>query len=98
SPPLHSFPTRRSSDLGRTIGYDALNRPVTVNGVTYTYDADGARLSMTSSGTTTTYFGDDFEVTNGTTTKYLRFAGRRVAKKVGRSEEHTSELQSLTNL
>src|SRR5438046_8814473 len=64
---LHSFPTRRSSDLR---------------------DPSTGAVSAEASGTAATVSVDPLQI------------GRVVTRAIcsGRSEEHTSELQSLTNL
>jgi RHS repeat-associated protein len=88
------------SGADHTLSYDGLNRLVNVNGVTFTYDADGARLSKTTGATTTFYLGDDYEMTNGVATKYIRLGTRRVAKRVGGTTQwlHTDQLQSTKAL
>jgi RHS repeat-associated protein len=69
---------------GRTITWDAENRPVNVNGATMLYDGNGQRLQKTVGGLTTTYLGDDYEISSsGVVTKYVGMAGLLVAKKVG---------------
>ena len=57
----------------------------TVSGVVtqYVYNADGARVKKTVSGTATYYVGNWYEVTNGVVTKYYYFGAQRVAMKQG---------------
>src|SRR5262249_62217948 len=71
---LHSFPTRRSSDLGRVFRYLHLDMHNLKVGL-------GDKVAR---GQAIGYVANDFGTTQ--TTIHLR------------SEEHTSELQSLTNL
>src|SRR5206468_7122900 len=74
-PPLHSFPTRRSSDLSHSIAYGlTVDHVVEVTALL----ADGTRV----------VFGD-------VTPEEL---ARDVAEDDARSEEHTSELQSRSDL
>jgi RHS repeat-associated protein len=70
---------------GRTLVWNADNRPTQINTTTFVYDGLGDRLKKTSGGTTSLYpFGDDYEVTNGTVTKYVKAAALGVvAKRVG---------------
>ncbi|MFN0248163.1 MAG: RHS repeat-associated core domain-containing protein [Kofleriaceae bacterium] len=52
------------------------------DGVSYSYDADGLRLTKTYDWNTTTYLGNDYEI-NGATgahTKYITLGGRLVAR------------------
>ena len=61
--------------------YDARNRLISVGGVTYTYDSEGNRLSITQSGQATTFVNDPSGQTlirirpNGTMTYYVYGAG-----------------------
>src|SRR5262249_59435437 len=97
-PPLHPFPTRRSSDLGG----------ITLNG---TIDASGAagggRVELDAANTLSLAGGGKI-LANGTSTGtsatdpysnggLVRLSSASTAPGV-RSEEHTSELQSLTNI
>src|SRR5262249_60489244 len=74
---LHSFPTRRSSDL--TASGSATARPATLRSI----------AALASASSTSAY-----QSSIGIETK----TGPRGASEARRSEEHTSELQSLTNL
>src|SRR5207248_10196312 len=91
-PDLHSFPTRRSSDLGRIDSlYRAEGYYLAHVSVIKVYEADSSRVRVV------------FDVDEG-----RRVAVARVAlegnthlptdRLVGRSEEHTSELQSPYDL
>jgi RHS repeat-associated protein len=84
---------------GRSIVWNADNRPTSVNGVQFRYDGHGSRLSKTALGMTSRYpFGDDYEITNGTTTKYVSLPGvGLVAKRVGNQSFwlHTDQLGSV---
>jgi RHS repeat-associated protein len=68
-----------------TLTYDAENRLVGVSGsitATFTYDADGNRVKTVIGSTTTFYFGNYYEVSGGTVTKYYYAGGQRVAMRV----------------
>jgi RHS repeat-associated protein len=56
---------------GTSLVYDGENRLVQDGATTFGYGPDGARLHKTSGGTTTTYVGDDWEITGGVSTYYL---------------------------
>jgi YD repeat-containing protein len=65
-----------------TLTYDAENRLVGVSGsitATFTYDADGNRVKTVIGGTTTFYFGNYYEVSGSTVTKYYYASGQRIA-------------------
>src|SRR5690606_41759711 len=81
---LHSFPTRRSSDLGDGLFQSARPRPYHV--------VDAARSRRGGRATGARYAG-----TRG---RLARGAARNVHPhpRASRSEEHTSELQSRENL
>src|SRR5438093_2421291 len=73
---LHSFPTRRSSDLARGA-------------------PDLVRRQLARSGT---HHDDVADVQRASQSQGLVRESRELARRPVRSEEHTSELQSLTNL
>src|SRR5205823_8453683 len=82
---LHSFPTRRSSDLttlpsGRMLTPSGSSPIFTV--VTMAPDSRSTTLACAASSLAT----------------YIRLPSRLIANCSGRSEEHTSELQSLAYL
>jgi len=70
---------------GRTPVWDAENRIAQIGTTQFTYDGVGERLKKTSPGGTSLFpFGDDYEITNGTITKYVSVDGLGViAKRVG---------------
>src|SRR5690606_40188098 len=88
---LHSFPTRRSSDLGS-------GEPELITASLCNSEFDTAILIATGTpGDLTWVAGNDDAGINGpcgsnTTRSYVQFNSD------GRSEEHTSELQSRENL
>src|SRR5262249_21122794 len=75
------------SGAGRNIAWDGDNRPAAISDAvatsTFFYDGDGARLKKVVGGTTTIYFGDDVEETNGVMTKSITLSGFVVAQRVG---------------
>src|SRR5207244_11893262 len=85
-PPLHSFPTRRSSDLI----VDKLNREINAGLADPKINARFADLGYTPYASTPSDFGkliaDDTEKWG------------KVIRAANRSEEHTSELQSPDHL
>src|SRR5690348_2142139 len=87
---LHSFPTRRSSDLG------GATLQISGNGFNYTYNLSGGNLTLTDnvSGTTDALNSIDTTVSSVTFTRF----GDAHGKDAVRSEEHTSELQSPVHL
>jgi RHS repeat-associated protein len=90
------------SGAGRTITWNGENRPVTVNQFTFTYDADGARIKKISPAGTTLYLNDDYEIDNGTPTKYITLSGTPVAKVVGSAvswlhTDHQGSIQVITD-
>jgi RHS repeat-associated protein len=84
---------------GRAIQWTADNLPSQVGTTQFAYDGIGERVAKTSSGSTSLYpFGDDYEITNGTITKYVSVDGLGViAKRVGSSTYwmHTDRLGSV---
>src|SRR5205823_14509566 len=90
-PDLHSFPTRRSSDLGVRAGSDGQNR------------RDHARSTRTGGECSTEASARQPDAgAGGAALRQLRAATDRptvwYGGVVSRSEEHTSELQSLAYL
>src|SRR5207253_11148134 len=79
---LHSFPTRRSSDLGGTLGYPTANLRVDPDLLVPAYGIYAGAAA-----------GHRAAVSIGTNPHY---GGRE--RRVERSEEHTSELQSRGHL
>ena len=75
--------------MAQTLTWNAENRLSTAvvgsTTTTFTYDSFGERLKKVSGSNTSIYpFGDDYEVTNGTITKYISVDGLGlVAKKIG---------------
>src|SRR5262249_56926611 len=86
-PPLPSFPTRRSSDLVAAVT-TKLNVGTLVYGVDYRHPVVYARQSAT------------LQAMSGGRHEFGIGAGWMADdyQRAGRSEEHTSELQSLTNI
>jgi RHS repeat-associated protein len=89
---------------GRSISWNASNQPTSVSGATFTYDGLGERLKKVAAGSTTTYpFGDDYEVRNGTVTKYISAPGLGiVAKRTGGKtfwlhKDRLGSIQALTD-
>ncbi len=88
---------------GQRFSWDADNRisQVTVGSAstTFNYDASGERIKKTATGVTSIYpLGDDYEVTNGTITKYISIGGLGVvAKRVGTTNYwlHTDRLGNI---
>jgi RHS repeat-associated protein len=87
------------SGNGRAIQWTADNLPSQVGTTQFTYDGIGERVKKTSSGSSSLYpFGDDYEITNGTITKYVSVEGLGViAKRVGSTTYwlHTDRLGSV---
>src|SRR5690242_20973751 len=85
---LHSFPTRRSSDLtgGALIDTDTVNITVTAPNAAPVVTTTAGNLSYTENAAATA-IDPALTVTDSDN-----------ANLVGRSEEHTSELQSHVNL
>jgi RHS repeat-associated protein len=76
----------------RTIEWNADNMPThidhSVNGITtFTYDGDGVRVMKASSGTTTYYVNDNFEVKGSVPIKYI-FAGNLRAAQIEGTDIH----------
>src|SRR5206468_12161665 len=95
---LHSFPTRRSSDLKWAQREEALARGVAL--ITWTYDplqVRNANLNLRRLGASAPEFQPDFY---GITTSSLHHGlpTDRLIVHWDRSEEHTSELQSRSDL
>src|SRR5205823_14530429 len=86
---LHSFPTRRSSDLGTTITTSASAQNVV--GLVDPETRDQAYLTVYFPGTTDPQTATPVNLQPGVTASNVDFT-------VSRSEEHTSELQSLAYL
>ncbi|WP_328324867.1 C39 family peptidase [Kribbella sp. NBC_00382] len=95
-----------TSGDGRTMTWDGDNRlaSVTKGGVTtsYTYDADGARLQQVEGTTTRRYLGEDYEVTGGVSTKYVKLGSTVVARVDGTTKywvhtDHQGSIQAETN-
>jgi RHS repeat-associated protein len=88
---------------GRTLTWDAENRIRTVGATEFTYDTFGERLKKKTGSNTSLYpFGDDYEITNAVTTRYVSVDGLGViAKRVtGGSQAglfwlHTDRLGSI---
>ena len=72
---------------GRTLTWNADNRLAQVNSTQFVYDGAGERLKKTTGSSVSRYpFGDDYEITNGVTTKYFSVPGLGViGKKVAGS-------------
>ncbi len=95
-----------TAGAGRTISWNGDNRitQLTVGGVTsqYLYDGFGERLVQLAGSTASFYpFGDDYEVTGTTVTKYISAAGLGViAKRVGTTTHwmHTDRLGSIESI
>ena len=90
------------SGPGRSIEWNADNRPTQVNTTLYAYDAEGVRLTKTLGPTTTYYVGNDYELTGTEVTKYISLAGAMVAKRVGTvtswlHTDHQGTIQAITN-
>src|SRR5690606_41644064 len=86
---LHSFPTRRSSDLGYS---EVINSQITLG------PKDIGEIRIFTPGGARVFLGaDDSRQANELSydTTFFKFAGNYF---IGRSEEHTSELQSRENL
>ncbi|HEY2030073.1 MAG TPA: RHS repeat-associated core domain-containing protein [Myxococcales bacterium] len=71
------------SGANRTFDWSGDNQPVRVNGITYAYDGLGRRVRSLNNGVPTVFVADDYEQTSGVATKYVSFAGRLAAKRVG---------------
>jgi RHS repeat-associated protein len=84
---------------GRTPVWDAENRITQVGTTQFAYDGFGERIKKTASGVTSLYpLGDDYEITNGTVTKYVSIGGVGVvAKRVGSTTYwlHTDRLGNI---
>jgi RHS repeat-associated protein len=70
------------SGAGRTYTWNAANRLTQVNSTQFVYDDAGERLKKTTGSDVSRYpFGDDYEITNGVTTKYFSLPGMGVIGK-----------------
>src|SRR5205823_8163272 len=98
NPDLHSFPTRRSSDLLSCGSNDTClgAGPVDAWAMQMGMNGEWQRLTGLASVTTPTSAGDAFIVPQ--TLAYDQFLPASGAVRIQRSEEHTSELQSLAYL
>ena len=89
------------TDGTRTFTYDGENRPATVqNGPTsvqYVYGPDGERVKKIANGVTTAYFGNEFELSGGTWTKYLGPAKRVAALTTWLHGDHLGTIRLITN-
>ncbi len=64
------------SGLGRTITWNADDRPTQINGVSFAYAGNGARLKATSASNSTLYpLGYGYQRRNGASTNYLQVPG-----------------------
>jgi RHS repeat-associated protein len=74
-----------TSGGGHAITWNAANLPSTVDSGAFMYGGQGERLQKTVGSSITVYpFGDDYEIKDGTITKYVSVAGLGVvAKRVG---------------
>lgn len=76
--------TSPASVLQRDIDFNSANMPLMVsNGsaqVDFSYDADGGRVLKATSASSTLYFGTNFEVIDGTPTRYVFAGNLRIAK------------------
>src|SRR5690606_42016141 len=93
-PHLHSFPTRRSSDLGRSRGFALFHRAAEMGCDDVAFrgfangEADALRAALT---------GEKAPGVDALARVEVTRAGP-LHDALGRSEEHTSELQSRENL
>jgi RHS repeat-associated protein len=86
-----------------TYQWDAENRITQIGTTQFKYDAFGERLKKTGATATSRYpFEDDYEITNGTITKYVAIEGLGVvAKRVGSTTywlhtDHQGSIQAIT--
>ncbi len=87
---------------GRTFTWNGFNKPLTIGDEAYTYDVLANRVRRVVNGTTTDYFGDDYEINNGTVTKIFSAFGIAIAQKVGTTlswlhADHLGSIQVRTN-
>jgi RHS repeat-associated protein len=89
-----------SDASARAYRYDASNHLASVQGDTFFYDPDGARIKKVSGGVTTYYVGGGVEVTNGVFKKRLSLAGHLVAETDGGARHwlHTDDKGSLVSV
>jgi RHS repeat-associated protein len=67
---------------GRTITWNANDLPTDVNGTQFSYGGLGERIRKATGAAVSRYpFGDEFEVTNGVTTRYVSGGGLGVVAK-----------------
>ena len=92
-----------NSPVTRTIKYNADNMPTQVRmsgsiAATFTYDAEGARVKKVAGSNTTYYYGDHYELENGTAVNYIFAGSLRIAKKQGSTVSffHKDHLGSST--
>lgn len=96
-----------TSGAGRTLTWNGDNRlESVVSGatiMTFTYDADGARIQQVEGSTTRRYLGDDYEITiAGETSKDISITGSLVARKEGATRywvhtDHVGSVQVVTD-
>ena len=92
-----------TSPVTRTIKYNADNMPTQVRmsgsiAATFTYDTGGVRVKKVAGTNTTYYYGDHYELENGTAVNYIFAGSLRIAKKKGSTVEffHKDHLGSST--
>ncbi len=61
------------------INWNEDNRPVSINNVAFTYDGNGQRVRKANGVNTTLYFGNVYEIRNGTGFIHLYANGQRIA-------------------
>jgi len=64
---------------------------------TFIYDSNGARIKKTAAGTTTIYFGNDYEVEGAVSTKHIFLGDRRITTKKSNGDIffiHTDHINS----
>jgi RHS repeat-associated protein len=90
-----------SSGNGYQFKYDGLNRLIGITGPAAFrayYGANGRRKKVESGGTTTIYVTDDYEITNGIATKYIRVNGQVIAKKIGVGVGGVTRIESMESV
>jgi RHS repeat-associated protein len=99
SPQVYDPAGQLLSGMGRSLDWNAAGLPSRVNGTTFDYDGDLARIQKHDAGGTTLYlFGGLYEVSpSGQATKYIEHGGRLIAKRVGSETRwiHTDLLESV---
>jgi RHS repeat-associated protein len=105
--PLTAGPNSYSYDLngnmvsggGRTLTWDVNNLVTQANGTQFVYDGMGERIKKSTGSSVSRYpFGDDYEITNGTVTRYISAPGLGVIAKVVQGQTywlHTDRLGSI---